>query len=123
MSAQAKSPDYFQVLTAFGPSDKGVIKIQWNGITNPSDIKAGTLVLEKGFVESADKKIHIMWADITNQPYVIKKGTFAVTENTGSEIRGTLEMTCELGGSSIISEFLKGKKETVLSRGYFEVKY
>ncbi|MCI0715115.1 MAG: hypothetical protein L0Y77_02155 [Chlorobi bacterium] len=123
MSAQAHSPDYFQVLTAFGPSDKGVIKIQWNDITNPADIKTGTLELEKGFVESADKKIHIMWADITNQPYIIKKGKLTVTENTGSTIRGTLELTCELGGSSIISEFLKGKTETVLKQGYFEINY
>lgn len=110
-------------MTMGGTADVGLIKIQWNDIT-PSQVKVGTLEMEKGFVESQDKKISVIWADFyTTLPNIIKTGRLSVTSNTGTTITGTLELTAELGGSSVISEFLKGKKETVLKNGYFEINY
>ena len=107
-----------------GTADFGLIKIQWDGAKTPADVKVLMLHLDKGFVHSESEKISVIWADFyTNTPYIIKSGNLAVTSNDGSTITGTLEITAELGGSSIISEFLKGKKETVLTNGHFEIKY
>ena len=106
-----------------GTADFGLIKIQWNDVT-PAQIKTGALELEKGFVESTDKKISVIWADFyTIMPNIIKSGKLSVTGNSGSTITGTLELTVELGGSSLLGEFLKGKKETKLRNGYFEINY
>ena len=106
-----------------GTADFGLIKIQWDGKT-PANVKVMTLQLEKGFVESESEKISVIWADFyTNTPYIIKSGTLSVTGNDGSTITGTLELSAELGGSSILNEFLKGKKETVLRNGNFEINY
>ncbi len=106
-----------------GTADFGVLKIQWNDVT-PAQINVGTLEMEKGFVESPDKKISVIWADfLTTMPNIIKSGRLSVTGNTGSTVTGTLELTVELGGSSIIGEMLKGKKQSVLRNGYFEVSY
>jgi hypothetical protein len=107
-----------------GTADFGLIKIQWDGVKTASDIKVQTLTLEKGFVEDRDKKINIIWADFySNMPYIIKSGKLSVLSNDGSTITGTLEISAEVGGSSVISEFLKGKKETNLRNGYFEIKF
>ncbi len=106
-----------------GTADFGLIKIQWDGKT-PANVKVMTLQLEKGFVESESEKISVIWADFyTNTPYIIKSGTLTVTGNDGSRITGTLELSVELGGNSILNEFLKGKKETVLRSGSFEINY
>ena len=106
-----------------GTADFGLIKIQWNDVT-PAQVKVSTLEMEKGFVESQDKKISVIWADfITIMPNIIKTGRLSVTGNTGSTITGTLELTVELGGSSLLGEFLKGKKQSVLKNGYFEFNY
>jgi hypothetical protein len=107
-----------------GTADFGLIKIQWSEAKSPLDVKVQTLQLEKGFVENQKEKISIIWADFyTNMPYIIKSGKFSVLSNDGSTITGTLEITAELGGSSLIGELLKGKKETVLKNGYFEIKF
>jgi len=112
---------YFMIMG--GTADFGVIKIQWNGIT-PGQVKTETLELDKGFVESSDKRISVIWADFyTNLPNVIKSGRLSVTSNTGSSITGTLELTVELGGNALLGEFLKGKKESTLRNGYFEFTY
>jgi hypothetical protein len=106
-----------------GTADFGLIKIQWNDVT-PAQVKVGTLEMEKGFVESQDKKISVIWADfLTIMPNIIKSGRLSVTGNTGSAITGTLELTVELGGSPMLGEFLKGKKESKLTQGYFEINY
>jgi hypothetical protein len=106
-----------------GTADFGLIKLQW-GEKSPSQIKVQTLTLEKGFVEDSKEKISIIWADFyTNMPYIIKSGRLSITSNDGSTITGTLEISAELGGSSMLGEFIKGKKETNLRNGYFEVKY
>ena len=111
-------------MTMGGTADFGLIKIQWDGAASPADVKALSFKLEKGFVQNNDNKISIIWADFyTQMPYIIKNGNFAVTENTAGVIRGTLSVTAELGGSSIIGEFMKGKKEAVLKNGYFEITY
>ncbi len=120
MSDQAS--DYFDAITAFGPPDKGVIRILWEKISSPSEIKVETTEL-KGYSNSGEFKTGVIWADISNIPYVIKEGKLVVTENSGGIIKGTLEMTVELGGNSMIGEILKGKKESVLKSGYFEIKY
>ena len=110
-------------MTHGGTADFGIIKIQWNDIT-PSQVKAETLEMEKGFVESPDKKISVIWADFyTTMPNIIKSGRLSVTGNTGNTITGTLDLTVELGGSSVIGEFLKGKKESNLTNGHFEINY
>lgn len=119
MTTQTSS--YFEALTSFGPPDKGLIKLLWDNISSPADIKTGTTLLKGYSGESSN--ITVMWADIANVPYVIKNGTINVTENSGGIIKGTLEMTVELGGSSVIGEILKGKKESILKEGYFEIKY
>ena len=107
-----------------GTADFGLVKIQWDEVKTPAEIKVKTLELEKGFVHSETEKISVIWADFyTNMPYIIKSGRLSVTGNDGSTITGMLEITAELGGSSLIGEFLKGKKETVLTNGYFEIKY
>ena len=56
-------------------------------------------------------------------PYIIKSGKLSVLSNSGGIITGTLEISAELGGSSIIGEFIKGKKETNLKNGYFEITF
>lgn len=105
-----------------GNPQQGVIKIMWDKLTSASQIKPQTLPLT---VYSSDKdELYVLWEDfLTLQPYVIKKGTLTVTGNTGSTVTGTLELTVELGGSSVLGEMLKGKKQSVLTNGYFEFKY
>jgi hypothetical protein len=111
-------------MTMGGTAETGVLKIQWDGVKTPADVKIQTLKLEEGFVEDRTEKISLIWADFyTNLPYIIKKGTLSVTENTGSTIKGNIEITAEVGGSSVISEFVKGKKQTIMKYGYFEVNY
>ena len=111
-------------MTMGGTADFGLIKIQWDDVKNPADVKVQTLELEKGFVQDTKTKISIIWADFYAQiPEIIKKGRLSVTENSGGVIKGTLTITAELGGSSIISDFMKGKKETELKNGYFEIRY
>jgi len=110
-------------MTMGGTADFGLIKIQWNDVT-PSQVKVETLNLEKGFVETQDRRISVIWADFyTSLPNIIKSGKLSVTSNTGTTITGTLELTVELGGNPLIGEFLKGKKESVLRNGYFEINY
>lgn len=107
-----------------GTADFGLIKLQLDNVKTPADIKVQTLKLEKGFVYSDALKISVIWADFySNMPFIIKSGSLSITENTGSIIKGTLEITAELGGSSVIGEFLKGKKESVFKNGYFEINY
>jgi hypothetical protein len=107
-----------------GTADFGLIKIQWDNVKTASDIKLQTLTLEKGFIVNETEKISVIWADFyTNMPYIIKSGKFSVISNDGSTITGTLEISAELGGSSVIGELLKGKKETNLRSGYFEIKF
>lgn len=107
-----------------GTADFGLIKLQWDDVKTPADIKVQTLQLEKGFVENRKEKINIIWADFyTNMPYIIKSGKLSVTGNSGGVLTGTIEISAEVGGSSVISEFLKGKKETNLRNGYFEITY
>jgi len=107
-----------------GTADFGLIKIQWDEVKTPAEVKVQTLEMEKGFVFSETYKISVIWADFyTNMPYIIKSGRLSVTGNDGSTITGTLEITAELGGSPMIGEFLKGKSQTVLKHGYFEIKY
>jgi len=107
-----------------GLAEIGLIKIQWDEVKTPAEIKIQTLKLEKGFVENQKEKISIIWADFyTQMPYIINSGTLSVTENDGSTLKGTLEMKVELGGSSVINEMFKGKKESTLKNGYFEIKY
>jgi hypothetical protein len=107
-----------------GTADFGLIKIQWDNVKTASDIKLQTLTLEKGFIVNETEKISVIWADFyTNMPYIIKSGKFSVISNDGSTITGTLEISAELGGSSVIGELLKGKKETTLKSGYFEIKF
>lgn len=111
-------------MTMGGTAETGVIKIQWDGVKTPADVKVLTLKLEEGFIENKTEKINLIWADFyTNLPYIIKKGTLSVTENNGSTIKGNIEITAEVGGSSVINEFVKGKKQTILKYGYFEVNY
>ncbi len=110
-------------MTMGGTADFGLIKIQWDG-KKPADITTVTIDMAKGFVESDTYKISVIWADFYTQlPYVIKKGRLTVTENSNNTIKGTLSITAELAGSSIIGDYLKGKKETILKNGYFEIKY
>ena len=107
-----------------GTADFGLIKLQWDEVKTPADIKVQTLQLEKGFVENQKEKINIIWADFyTNMPYIIKSGRLTVTSNSGGVLTGTIEISAELGGSSLIGEFIKGKKETNLRNGYFEITY
>lgn len=107
-----------------GTADFGLIKIQWDGAKSPKDVKVQTLELKEGFVYSDETKISVIWADFyTNLPNIIKKGMLTITENDGSTIRGMLEITAKLGGSDIFGDLLKGKKESVLKNGYFEIKY
>lgn len=105
-----------------GNSQNGVIRIVWDKLTSASQIKPQTLPLT---VYSSDKdELYVLWTDfLTLQPYVIKNGTLTVTGNTGSTVTGTLELTVELGGSSLLGEFLKGKKQSILRNGYFEFSY
>ena len=111
-------------MTMGGTAEFGLIKIQWDGAKTPADVKVQSLQLEKGFVSNETEKISIIWADFyTNLPNVIKSGKFAVTSNSGSTISGTLELTAELGGSSVLGDFLKGKKEAVMTNGRFEINY
>lgn len=111
-------------MTMGGTADFGLIKIQWDGVKTPSEVKVQTLNMEKGFVQDEKEKISVIWADFyTNMPYIIKSGKLSIISNDGSTITGTLEISAELGGSSILGEFLKGKKETNLRSGYFEIKY
>ena len=117
-----QTPDYFDAMTSFGPADKGVLRIIWDKVSSPTEIKTETTQL-KGYSNDGTFKTGVLWADITNMPYVIKEGTLIVTENSGGVIKGTLKMTVELGGSSVIGEILKGRKESVLRDGYFEIKY
>lgn len=106
-----------------GTADVGLIKIQWDDKT-PAEVKTQTLKMDKGFVENREYKISLIWGDFyTNLPYIIQKGTLTITENANNTIKGTLEINAELGGSSIIGEFIKGKKETVLRDGRFEIWY
>lgn len=107
-----------------GTADFGLIKIQWDEVKTPAEVKVKTLELQDGFIHSETEKISVIWADFyTNTPYIIKSGKLSVTGNDGSTITGTLEITAELGGSSLIGELLKGKSKTVLRDGYFEIKY
>jgi hypothetical protein len=107
-----------------GTPEYGVIKIQWDAVKSPAEIKILTLNLEEGFVENRTEKISLIWADYySNLPYIIKKGTLSVTENSGSIIRGKIEITAELAGNSVISEFIKGKKQTIMKYGNFEINY
>ncbi len=107
-----------------GTADFGLIKFQWDGVISPRDVKTMTLKLENGFIQDEATKISIIWADFyTNTPWIIKSGKFSVTENNGSTIKGTIEITAELAGSSIIGEFIKGKSQTVMKNGYFEINY
>jgi len=111
-------------MTMGGTADFGLIKIQWDGVTNPVDVKVQSIRMDKGFVANDKTKISVIWADFyTQMPYIIKNGNLSITENSGGVIKGTLTATAELGGSSIIGDFLKGKKEAVLKSGYFEIKY
>ncbi|MFI5211337.1 MAG: hypothetical protein ACHQIH_00500 [Ignavibacteria bacterium] len=110
-------------MTMGGTADYGLIKIQWD-VKTPSEVKVLTLNLEKGFIVNEELKISVIWADfLTNMPYIIKNGKLSITENSGNTIKGNLELTAELGGSPIIGDLLKGKKETVLKKGYFEINY
>lgn len=107
-----------------GTADKGIMKIQWDNVKTPADVKVLTLKLEEGFIENRTEKISLIWADYySNIPYIIKSGTLSVTENNGSIIRGTIEITAELGGNPLIGEFIKGKKQTILKAGNFEINY
>lgn len=107
-----------------GTADYGLIKCQWDGVKTPAEVKVLALNLEKGFIFSEEFKISVIWADFyTNLPYIIKKGKLTVTDNSGGIIKGNLEITAELAGSSVIGDLLKGKKETVLRNGYFEINY
>ncbi|HEY3251957.1 MAG TPA: hypothetical protein VGK25_12670 [Ignavibacteria bacterium] len=111
-------------MTMGGTADFGLIKIQWDEVKTPTEVKVQTLNMEKGFVVNEKEKISVIWADFyTNLPYIINSGKLSVTSNDGSTITGILEISAELGGNSIIGEFLKGKKETNLKNGYFEIKY
>lgn len=105
-----------------GNPQQGMFRIVWDKITSPSQIRPQTLPLT---VYSSDKdELYVLWEDfLTLQPYVIKRGTLTVTGNTGNTVTGTLELIVELGGSSLIGEFLKGKKQSVLKNGYFEFSY
>jgi hypothetical protein len=106
-------------MTMGGTADFGLIKIQWDNVKTPSEVKVLTLNLEKGFIVNEEFKISVIWADfLTNMPYIIKNGKLSITENSGNTIKGNLELSAELGGSPIIGDLLKGKKETVL-KGYF----
>jgi hypothetical protein len=107
-----------------GTAEFGLIKIQWDEVKSPSEIKVLTLNLSDGFIRDDKEKISVIWADFyTNLPYIIKNGKLSVTANDGTTITGTVEITAELGGSSIIGDLLKGKSKTVLRQGYFEIKY
>jgi hypothetical protein len=107
-----------------GTADFGLIKIQWDGVKNPAEVKVQSLTLEKGFVQDTKTRISVIWADFyTQMPYIIKSGNLAIIENSAGVIKGTIAINAELGGSSIIGEMLKGKKETVLKNGYFEITY
>jgi hypothetical protein len=43
--------------------------------------------------------------------------------NSSGKITGILELSVELVGNQIIGEFLKGKKESKIKNGYFEINY
>src|SRR5204862_1712128 len=43
-------------MTMGGTADFGLIKIQWDDVKNPPDIKVQTLELEKGFVQDTKTK-------------------------------------------------------------------
>lgn len=117
-----QTPEYFDVLG--GTADKGLIRIMWEKVSSPSQIKTQTAELSVFSGDKNNSTLSVLWADFyTNTPYVIKKGQLTITENTGSVIRGTLQLTVELAGSSILGELLKGKKESVLTDGRFEIGY
>lgn len=115
-----ETKDYYDLMG--GTADKGLIRIVFNKITNASDIKVQTVSLEQ-FGDKGES-INVLWADFYTQvPYVIKSGKLSITSNTGGVLKGKLELKVELGGSSVIGDFLKGKKESELKEGYFEAKY
>ena len=116
----SQTPDYFDAMG--GNADKGLIRIVWDKIKSPSEIKPLSVELS-GFSDQKNS-IDVLWADfLTNTPYVIKSGRLTVSSNDGNTITGTLEITAELGGSSLIGELLKGKKQTIMRDGQFEIKY
>jgi hypothetical protein len=120
--ASTQTPDYFDVLG--GNADKGLFRIIWEKVSSPSQIKPQTAELSGFTGDKNNSTLSVLWADFyTNTPYVIKKGQLTITENSGNVIRGTLQLTVELGGSSILGELLKGKKESVLTGGRFEIGY
>jgi hypothetical protein len=116
----SQTPDYFDFQG--GTADKGLIRMVWEKTKSAADIKTGTVELT---VYSNEKKdTYVLWADfLTLTPYVIKSGRLTVTDNSAGILKGTLELTVELGGSSMIGEILKGKKQSELKYGYFEVNY
>jgi len=115
-----QTEDYFDFQG--GTADKGLMRIIWEKTKSASEIKTGNIELTAYSNEKMDT--HVLWADfMTLTPYVIKSGRLTVTDNSAGILKGTLEITVELGGSSIIGEILKGKKQSVLKNGYFEIKY
>lgn len=115
-----QTKDYYDLMG--GTADKGLIRIVFNGITNAADIKVQSVSLEQ-FGDKGES-INVLWADFYTQvPYVIKSGKLTITSNSGGVLKGSLELKVQLGESSVIGDFLKGKKESELKQGYFEAKY
>lgn len=102
-----------------GTAEIGMFHFMWEKAGSFTEIKLQTLDLN-----TAEAPGLVQWADfLTLTPYSYKNGKFSVTENDGTTLRGTYEAVALLGGSSVLGEFLKGKKETVLTNGTFVINY
>ncbi len=102
-----------------GTAEIGMFHFMWEKAGAFSEIKLLTLDLK-----TAEAIGLVQWEDfLTLTPYAYKSGKFSVTENDGKTLRGTYEAVALLGGSSIMGNLFKGKSETTLTNGVFEINY
>jgi hypothetical protein len=102
-----------------GTAEIGMFHFMWEKAGSFTEVKTQTLDLK-----TPEAIGLVQWTDfLTLTPYAYKSGKFAVTDNDGKTLHGTYEAVALLGGSSIMGNLFKGKSETTLTNGVFEINY